>query len=405
MTSICFYFQVHQPFRLNRFSIFSKGKDLHKLYFNRKKNQEIFNKVGKKCYLPTNQMLLDLIHSTDGNFKVSFSLTGVFLEQCEKYNPRVIESFQRLVDTGCVDLLSETYYHSLASLFSLEEFEEQIKMHRKKVKSLFNYKPVVFRNTEGIYNNNIAKFAEDMGYKGIVAEGASRSMTWKSPNYLHRPVGCEKIKLLTRNYKLSDDIAFRFSEKSWEEWPLTSEKFTSWLESSGGDVINLFQDYETYGEHQWDDTGIFEFLRNLPGKALSNENLDFMTTREVVENHPVKGDVDCPFLTSWADVDRDLTAWLGNDMQMACFEKLKSLETLVKEKDDARLLHLWRLMQTSDLLYYLCTKWFNDGDVHKYFNAFDSPYEAFISYMNILNHFEHHLKPKAKKHINRGTNK
>ncbi len=402
MTSICFYFQVHQPFRINYFTIFSRGEDLFNLYFNDKKNEEIFKKVAKKCYYPTNELLYNLIHEHRGRFKVSFSLTGVFLEQCERYDPNIIESFKRLIDTGCVDVLSETYYHSLASIFSFDEFEEQIKLHRKKIKSLFHIKPVVFRNTEGIYNNNIAKFAENLGYKGIIAEGG---LSWKSPNYLHRPVGCKKIKLLSRNYPLSDDIAFRFSDRTWKEWPLTAEKFATWLSASGGDVINLFQDYETYGEHHWDDTGIFEFLRDLPGKVLRYQNLDFMTTREVVETYPVKGDVDCPFLTSWADIDRDLSAWLGNEMQMACFDKLRRLEPLVKDSKDARYIHLWRLLQTSDLLYYLCTKWFNDGDVHKYFNAFDSPYEAFISYMNILNHFEQKIKDSYEKTINRGIDK
>jgi len=405
MTSVCFYFQVHQPFRLNHFSIFTKGQDLFNLYFNDKKNQEIFEKIARKCYYPTNSLLYELIQEHDGKFRVSFSLTGVFLDQCERYDPGVIDSFKKLVDTGCVDLLSETYYHSLSSLISLEEFEEQIKLHQKRIKQLFGYKPTVFRNTEGIYNNNIAKFVEDLGYKGIMAEGASQSLSWKSPNYLHRPVGCSKIKLMTRNYQLSDDISFRFSERSWKEWPLTSGKYASWLALAHGDVINLFMDYETFGEHQWKETGIFEFLKELPGQVLRYQNLDFMTTKEVVEKYPVHGEVDCPFLTSWADVDRDLTAWLGNEMQMTCFEKLKRLESVVKGTGEKEK-HIWRLLQTSDLLYYLCTKWFNDGDVHKYFNAFDSPYEAFISYMNILNHFEYTLKgEETEKTINITRNK
>jgi len=378
MTSICFYFQVHQPMRLNRFNIFNGNS----AYFDEHKNRQIIEKVSNKCYIPTNNILLNLIEQHKNKFKIAFSLTGVFIEQCQKYAPHVIESFKQLANTGKVEFLSETYYHSLSALFSQKEFEDQIRLHNNLVNDLFGQKPEVFRNTEAMYSNSIAKTIENLGYKGIITEGHEKVLSWRSPNYLYRPAGCENIVSLLRNYKLSDDIGFRFSAKWWEGYPLTADKYAAWLSKCEGDCVNLFIDYETFGEHQWQDTGILEFLRHLPNEVLKYSHLEFKTPSEVVKSYKPVGTIDVPYVLSWADVDRDASAWLENEMQKFAFDQMIKLEEKVRQNPE--LLKVWRQLQISDHFYYMCTKWFADGDVHKYFNAYDSPYDAFINYMNVL---------------------
>ena len=387
MVSICFYFQIHQPIRLRRYSVFEIGQ--HNNYFDEEKNESIIKKVMHKCYLPTNKIILDLIGKTDGKFKVSYSMTGIVLEQLEKYAPEVIDSFKQLVNTGCVEILDEKYYHTLSYLYSKEEFKEQIVIHNKKVRQLFNFKPKVFRNTELVYNNDIADSVYKMGYNGILAEGADHILQWRSPNFLYRPKGLKNIKLLLKNYRLSDDIAFRFSEKGWKEFPLTAPKYASWISkiNGNGNVVNLFMDYETFGEHQWEDKGIFEFLKHLPHEILKHPDNDFVTPSEAIKRYNPVAEIDFPHYVSWADIERDLSAWLGNKMQQEAMKEIYNLEPHVKLSKNPALLDEWRKLQTSDHFYYMCTKWFNDGDVHKYFNPYDSPYEAFITYMNILNDF------------------
>ncbi|MEA3255597.1 MAG: glycoside hydrolase family 57 protein [Candidatus Altiarchaeota archaeon] len=392
MVAVCFYFEVHQPYRLRKYPVFDIGKNSD--YFDHEKNSSIMRKVAEKCYLPTNKLILDLINETGGQFKVSYGITGVALDQFQEYSPEVIESFQKLVDTGCVELLDETYYHSLAFLYSRKEFLKQVELHRSRIKELFGYKPTVFRNTELIYNNYLAYVAEEMGYKGVLAEGADYILGWRSPNFLYKPAGTRDMKLLLKNYRLSDDIAFRFSEKTWGEWPLTADKYSSWINAvnGNGNVVNLFMDYETFGEHQWEDTGIFSFLRDLPKKILRNPDNCFMTPSEVVESYEPVAELDIPQIVSWADIERDLSAWLGNSMQKSAIENLYQLETEVRESGDERLMEEWRRLQTADHFYYMCTKWFNDGDVHKYFNVYDKPHDAFIAFMNTLTDFRIRLK-------------
>ena len=394
MVSVCFYFQVHQPYRLKQYSVFDIGNNSD--YFFHKKNKEVLHKVAKKCYLPTNRLMLKLLRDNP-EFKISYSFSGIVLEQFEEYSPDVLKSFQDLVDTGQVEVLDETYYHSLSFLYSKEEFKNQVKMHSDKVKTLFGYTPKVFRNTELIYNNELAKYVEDMGYKGILAEGADHVLGWRSPNYLYRPSTCSNIKLLLKNYKLSDDIAFRFSNKGWNEHPLTVPKYTKWINSvnGGGNVVNLFMDYETFGEHQWADTGIFRFLDALPGEILKHPDNNFMMPSEVVDNYDTVSDLDVHNLMSWADLERDLSAWLGNDMQKSALSKIYEIEHKVKKKGDSKLLDDWRKLQTSDHFYYMCTKWFADGDVHKYFNPYDSPYDSFIAFMNVMDDIHKRLEPVA----------
>ena len=385
MTSICMYFEVHQPMRLNRFSVFNIGDNAGASnYFNNKLNHEIFEKVAKKCYLPTNNLLLNLINEFDGKFRISFSLTGTFVEYCERFMPSVIDSFKKLFATGAVDMIEETYFHSLSGLYDdLDEFEEQIMMHRQMIKRLFNYEPKVFRNTEAIYDNRIAKKIGEMGYKGIITEGTEKILGWRSPNYLYRPINSD-IKVLLRNYSLSDDIGFRFSSRHWPGFPLTADKYARWMSRCEGDLINLFIDYETFGEHQWTETGIFDFLSHLPNEALKHEQLDFVTVSEAVDRYQPVGEIDVPWAISWADADRDVSTWLGNDMQFACFNELKDIGKKLKKRGDEELLNVWRRLQTSDHLYYVSTKGLEDGDVHAYFSHYDGPYDGFINYMNVL---------------------
>ncbi len=391
MSAICFYFQVHQPYRLRNYTIFDLGQN--HFYEDDKANGEILQKVAYKCYEPMNNVLLELIHKYKGKFKIAFSLSGVVMEQLELWAPNVLKSFQKLVKTGCVELLAETYAHSLSAIYSPKDFKEQVELHSAMLEKYFDYKPKVFRNTELIYSNRIAKMVEDLGYKAILAEGADQILGWRSPNIVYQPANCLDLKLLLKNYQLSDDIAFRFSNRSWPEFPLTAEKFSNWVHHAGlqGEIINLFMDYETFGEHQWEETGIFEFMKALPEKIFENPNFKFITPAEAAQSIAPMARLDIPEEISWADVERDLTAWLGNDMQNDAIEAVYRLEKIVREKEDENLLKTWRRLQTSDHFYYMCTKWFADGDVHKYFNPYGSPYDAYINYMNVLADFEQSL--------------
>ena len=387
MRSICFYFQVHQPFRLKKYRFFDIGND-HS-YYNDYENRTIMRKVAEKCYLPANQLMLDLVNEYGDNFKIAYSLSGTVIDQFELYAPDVLESFQKLFATGRVELLDETYSHSLSALRPEDVFEYQVNRHRRKVKELFGLQPKIFRNTELIYSDEIGEKVAKLGYEGMLTEGARHIMGWKSPNYLYCNAINPKLKLLLKNFKLSDDIAFRFSNQAWEEYPLTAEKYVAWLNAidPNEEVINLFMDYETFGEHQWKETGIFDFMRALPEKVFKYSDYQFHTPSEVVAKHNPVGVLNVPYPISWADEERDLTAWLGNELQNEAFENLYKLFERVKELDDPELWRDWLYLQTSDHFYYLCTKWFSDGDVHKYFNPYSSPYEAFINYMNILSDF------------------
>ncbi len=387
MASICFYFQVHQPSRLRHYTVF----DDHVHYFDDHKNEAICRKVAHKCYLPANRLILELIRKHNGQFKVAYSLTGMLLEQIQQYAPEVMSTFHALADTGCVEFLAETYYHSLSFLYSRNEFIEQIRKHVDTIDSLFGQKPRVFRNTELIYNNELAALIESTGqFDGIVTEGADHILGYRSPNYVYQPVGCDQLKLLLKNYRLSDDIAFRFSDRNWSQWPLTTDKFAQWVNKVNGNgyMINLFMDYETLGEHQWEDTGIFEFMRHLPDRILRHPDNDFKTPSEVITDYPVMDTVDIPHLISWADTERDLSAWLGNAMQSNAIHELYRLESKIKKTRNEKLIDDWRKLQTSDHFYYMCTKYFADGDVHKYFNPYDSPYDSYINFMNVLDHLQ-----------------
>jgi alpha-amylase len=299
-----------------------------------------------------------------------------------------------LSKTGCVEFIAETYYHSLSFLYSKEEFQRQVVKHAFKIRQYFGQTPKIFRNTELIFNNELASYIEELGYKGIICEGVDRLLGFRSPNYLYTPEGCTKIKALLKNYRLSDDIAFRFSDRNWKEWPLTTEKFAHWAHAvaGSGEVINLFMDYETFGEHQWESTGIFDFLNHLPEAIFRHPDFSFKTPSEVVDTYPARGEYNAPHYISWADTERDLSAWLSNSMQNEAMRKIFSLESKVRELDDDEITHTWSKLQTSDHFYYMCTKYWSDGDVHKYFSPYDSPYDAYIYYINVFNDFELRLR-------------
>lgn len=389
MKTICLYFQVHQPLRLKKYRFFNMGKDHN--YLDDLTNQSILQKVSRLCYLPMNALLLKLIKENKGAFKVSFSITGTAIDQFREYAPEVLESFKELAATGCVEFLAETYSHSLSSLADKDEFEREVKAHTALMKKEFGCKPKAFRNTELIYSDQIGQMVAEMGFKTMLAEGAKHVLGWKSPNYVYANALDQKLRLLLRNYKLSDDIAFRFSNKGWNEYPLTSEKYVEWLKSETGEVVNLFMDYETFGEHQWAETGIFDFMRALPKAALSTGELEFGTVSETSAKYQPVAVLYCPHAMSWADEERDVTAWLGNELQNEAFSKLYTQKDKVRALKNPDFDHVWNILQTSDHFYYMATKWFSDGDVHSYFNPYDSAYEAFINYMNVLSDFINEL--------------
>lgn len=383
--SICLYFQVHQPTRLRLYRFFDIGRDSH--YYDDFTDRTILQRIARRCYLPMNKLLLDLIEKHKGDFKVTFSITGSALEQFDRYEPEVIDSFRKLADTGCVEFLAETYYHSLASLASASEFKHQVEKHSKAIEDHFGVKPTAFRNTELIYSDAIGKQVYDLGFKTMLTEGAKHILGWKSPDYIYTDPLQKHLKLLLRNYTLSDDIAFRFSDKGWKDWPLTGEKYLSWLKASEGDVVNLFMDYETFGEHQRASTGILDFMRYLPGVVLEDGSFEFLTPAQVTRKHKAVAALQVQDPISWADEERDVTAWLGNELQQEAYNKLYDQAEKLSLLNDPVLWNEFGHLQESDHFYYMCTKFFSDGEVHKYFNPYPSPYEAFINYMNVLSDF------------------
>ncbi len=420
MASIVFYFQVHQPWRLRRYSVF----DTDPFYFDNKANKEICLKVADKCYRPATTLILDLVKKNKGNFRVSYAITGVVLDQLQEWAPDVIDLWKRLADTGCCEFIGETYDHSLSFLYSREEFTEQVNQHTQKIQELFGQTPQVFRNTELTYNNDVAWYVNQLKkpdgtprFLGMLCEGVDRILGYRSPNYVYRPpntgdgsIAGRPFGLLLKNYRLSDDIAFRFSNRDWKEWPLTTEKFAKWVHQINGDgyLCNLFMDYETFGEHQWADTGIFQFMADLPGKIfdIAPGQNHFNTPTEAFKQFESVGTYDVPHMISWADTERDLSAWLGNAMQANALQETFKLERPIKQafaeakrsgnpdklKTLGFLLEDWRKLTTSDHFYYMCTKYFADGDVHKYFNPYDSPYDSYINFMNVLDNVRTRLE-------------
>lgn len=386
---IVLYLHVHQPLRVRQYSVFdtAKSHDYYNehSYDNDRNNERVMRKVADKSYRPMIALLEKMLHKYP-DFHLSLSITGTFIEQAQMWVPDVIEGFKRLVDTGKVEIVAETYYHSLAFFYSRREFESQVKAHQAKVKEVFGIDTQVFRNTELAYNDELAAWADKAGFKGILAEGWDPILQWRSPNHVYRPAGTKNIALLLKNYHLSDDLAFRFSDKNWSEWPLNADTYNEWTNASMADqpLVNLFMDFETFGEHQWEDTGIFDFFENFIGKWLSNPDNTFYTVSGAIDSFEPVGEISMPNTVTWADTERDLTAWLGNSMQQEALRHVYSLEDDVLRTDDLDLIADWRKLQTSDHVYYMCTKWFSDGDVHAYFSPYESPYDAFLYFINVV---------------------
>jgi len=386
--AICFYFQVHQPFRLKRYRFFDLGHDHY--YYDDFSNESILRKVAEKCYLPANKIILDLIQKHKGKFKVSFSLSGLVINQFRLYAPEVLDSFRQLAETGMVEFLAETDSHSLSSLKSRSQFEQQVTIHKKMMKEFLGVETTSFRNTELIYSDLIGSWVADLGFKSMLTEGAKHILGWKSPNFLYCNALNPRLKILLRNFVLSDDIAFRFSNRNWNAWPLTADKYASWLNklSNKSELVNIFLDYETFGEHNWKETGIFEFLQHMPGAILKKTPFKFMTPSEIADSLQPVSAISIPSPISWADEERDITAWLGNELQVAAFDKLYELSDKISRCNDEQMNKDWEYLQSSDHFYYMATKFFSDGAVHAYFNPYETPYDAFMNYMNVLSDFE-----------------
>jgi alpha-amylase len=396
--AIVLYLHVHQPYRIRHYTVFDSGANhdyFDAPYDSQESNERILHKVAQKSYLPTNARLLQLLNDNP-EFKLSLSITGTVIEQLERWSPESLESFKRLTETGRVEIVAETYHHSLAFFYSRAEFEMQVEMHKRKIQEVFGQTPQVFRNTELAYNNDLAYWADRAGYKGILAEGWDKILGWRNPNFVYRPTYTNQIRLLMKNYKLSDDIAFRFGDSNWAEWPLTADKFSHWLsEDKDATNFNLFMDYETFGEHQWDESGIFGFLEHLPKEWLKTPEHTFMTVSEAIDNHEPVDQIDVPETVTWADTERDLSAWLGNSMQAGSISALYGLQDKVIGSNDLELIEDWRRLQTSDHFYYMCTKYFNDGDIHAYFSPYETPYEAYINFMNAYRDVQFRLAKKG----------
>ena len=395
MRAICLYLHIHQPIRYREYSIFDVGNNHNYYeddYYGRQSNERIFRKVADKSYRPMLQLLENNINRYP-DFKVSFSITGTWLEQAEKWAPELISQIKRLVDTGRVEIVGETYYHSLAFFHNREEFEKQVLLHAAKIKSLFDVTPRVFRNTEFAYNDELAKWADEAGYHGILAEGWDKILGWRSPNHVYQPHNCTNLKLLLKNYRLSDDIAFRFSNRSWKEWPLTVPKYQRWIDDDclRGPLINLFMDFETFGEHQWKDTGIFNFIDALIPSWLGEYENKFVTVSEACDLESPVDEISMPETITWADTERDLSAWASNAMQYSATNDLYALRDAVLSSHNPELIRDWRYLTTSDHAYSMCTKYWHDGDVHAYFSAYASPYESFMYYENVLRDLTYRL--------------
>ncbi len=388
MKTVCLNFQIHQPFRYRNYRFFDIGSDAY--YYDDFANETFMRKVADMSYLPANKIILEQIIKHKGKFKVTYSISGVALHQFRLYAPEVIDSFAELAATGCVEFLSETYANSLVSLTDSHFFASQVKAHDDLIEELFGQRPKVFKNTELIYSDEIGDLVHRMGFEAMITEGAKHILGWKSPNFLYCNALNPRLKVLMRNFHFSDDLSFKFSNTGWNEFPLTAEKYAGWMVSlpKAEEVITIFINYAAFGQIHPKSSGIFEFLKNLPDAVLKSHQLNFSTASEVVANLQPVSSIHVPTAISWADEERDLSAWLGNELQKEAFDKLYQLKEQMRNCTDTSICKDWDYLQTNDHFYYMCTKFFSDGEVHKYFNPYSTPYEAFINYMNVLSDFK-----------------
>ncbi|MDA0374986.1 MAG: glycoside hydrolase family 57 protein [Planctomycetota bacterium] len=387
MTDVVFWFEAHQPFRLRHASRDEHASAEHP--FDDAGNRFILERVAERCYRPMNRLLLDLIEIHEGRFRCSFSLTGTLIEQLREWEPKTLDLFVDLAKTGCVEFVCETSHHTLAALTDPAEFAAQVSAQRDLVEDLFGTRPTTFRNTELILDESVAAQVEALGFDALLGEGAAPLLGDRQPFWPYRPRGCERLKLLLRCYPLSDDIGFRFSNPSWPEYPLMADRYARWLKGLPEDAafVGLFMDYETFGEHQWIDTGIFDFMRRLPQEALLGDRVRFATPSQVAEAHPAREELPIPRPISWADEERDLSAWLANPMQRDAHDALYALlpsALAAAERGDPGPMAIWRRLSTSDHVYYMATKRASDGDVHDYFSPYPRPHDAYMNFMNAL---------------------
>lgn len=395
MKTICLYLQMHQPLRLKKYRFFNMGKDVH--YLDDFLNKSILQRTAANSYRPMNELLLKLITKYNGKFKISISITGITVEQLKSYAPDVLKSFKKLAETGCVEFIAETYPHSLTSLIDKDEFQIQVKRHVKLMQKEFDFTPTTFRNTELIYSDGIGEMVADMGFTAMITEGAKHILGWKSPDFLYVNAINPRLKLLLRNIRLSQDLRFRFSDTGWDQWPLTADKYINWIKDENrGDISNIFIDYETFGEYQNKDTGIFEFMEYLADYAIKDNDLQFGTPQEIIKEYQPVATLHVPYPISWTDEERDTTAWFGNEMQNEAISKLYAKKDTIHKLNDKDLNHIWDFMQSSNHFYYMSTKWFSDGSIGNV-NPYGSPYEAFINYMNILSDFIRQIDEKGQK--------
>ncbi|MEG1543388.1 MAG: glycoside hydrolase family 57 protein [Tannerellaceae bacterium] len=382
MKTICFYFQIHQPFRLKRYRFFDIGNDHY--YYDDFQNEEIIRRIAERCYLPANKTIMDMIKTSGGKFKVAFSISGTALEQMEIYTPEVIDSFKELAATGNVEFLAETYSHSLASLGDPEEFKDEVKRHKEKIHTLFGVKTKVFRNTELIYSDDISDQVYKLGFKGMLTEGAKHILGWKSPNYIYTSSIQPQLKLLLKNDRFSEDLSLRFSNYSWNEYPLTADKYISWIASTpeSEQIINLFMNYEVLGSLHPAETGIFEFFKALPRFA-AEKNIGFSLPSEIFTLLKPVDAISVPYPMSWVDEEKDCSSWLGNVLQQEAFRKINEIGERVRLCEDRRIKQDWDYLQSSDHFYYMGTKHMGGRG----FSPYDNPYDAFNNYMNVLADF------------------
>ena len=390
MKKICLNFQIHQPFRLKRYRFFNINNDHY--YYDDYANESYIRRLVETSYIPANVILLDAIKNHKDKFKISFSISGTALDQFELYAPDILATFRAMAETGCVEFLAGTDAYSLSSLVNRDEFFAQVKAHKAKIERLFGIPASkVFCNSNMVYSNEIGAMVEEMGFQGALTEGAKHILGWKSPNFVYCSASNPRLKLLLRNYKLSDDIRFNFSSPTWSEYPLTAEKLVYWMEilDSKEEVINISLDYSTFGEKQAASTGIFDFLRHLPKVAIKKK-LSFVTPDDLLKLQPV-APLSVHYPISWTDEERDLTAWQGNELQIEAFEKLYKLAERVKQTPDPKVQIDWKYMQTSDHFRFMSTKFYSTGRRTPY-NPYESPYDAFINYMNVLSDFSMQLQ-------------
>jgi len=399
--NICLIFEVHQPYRLSGAFYSTENWDTLLNLFDSELDREVFLRALKKCYLPASRIILDVVRRYKRENKeigISFSFSGVFLEQAEKWGKEFLSIVEELVSLKAVELLCQTYYHSLASLFrDLEEFKAQVEMHRKTIEERFGVKPITFENTELIYNDKIGRTVYDLGFKTIIAEGVKKILGWRSPNYVYKAKGCN-LRILLRHYMLSDDIAFRFSSRTWDKYPLTADKYLDWIQMCEGQYTLIFVDFETFGEHHYPETGIHEFLRHLLLIGIKR-NLNFVKPSEIIEKFQPVGEFSVPEYNtiSWADEEKDTSAWLNNQFQVMAFKKLEDLKELLYALGDNELLKMWRTLQISDHLYYMSSKGGGAGVVHDYFSPFKEPLRAYNTFICILLGLEREAKRRLFK--------